>query len=88
MDVDANKVFLVSGQMHQAKVGGRQGLGPGVEQRVVVANDQTAAYRLLATQEPGFKPVGHASLNDYVTTVHKLRAVLDGSSTEWKLHVG
>lgn len=87
MSIDPKRTFLVSGQVIAEKVGGRHGLSPVVGQRVVVAQDELAAYALLATAEPGFRPVGHASLHDYEVAAAKLRAVATRQSTEWVLHV-
>lgn len=84
-EIDAGKVFLVSGQMLEQKVGGREGISPMVTQRVVVAEDAAAAVRRLAEAEPAFKPLGHASLADYEVAARRLRAVAEGRSSEWSI---
>lgn len=81
--IDPRRVFLVSGQIAEQKVGRREGVGSTVHQRVVVADDAVAAYQCLALAEPAFKPVGLASLADYEDSAKRLRAVAEGRSEEW-----
>lgn len=83
--IDPSRVFLVSGQIAEQKVGRRDGLGPTVHQRVVFADDAVAAYQRLATAEPAFKPIGLATLADYEDSAARLRAVAEGRSQEWAL---
>jgi hypothetical protein len=83
--IDPNRVFLVSGQMVERKVGGREGVGAAVVQRVVHADDAAAAYRALAEQDPAFQPLGVASLFDYEDAARRVRACIDGQSDEWPL---
>ncbi len=84
-EIDPRKVFLVSGQLLEQKVGGREGISPTVTQRVVVADDAVEAVRRLAEAEPMFRPVGHASLADYEDAARRLRAVAEGRSSEWSI---
>lgn len=83
---DPNRVFLVSGQLAERKVGGRDGRAPEVLQRVVVADDADGAYKALAAQEPGFVPLGLASLANYDEAAANLRAALAGEKTDWPLY--
>lgn len=84
-EIDTGKVFLVSGQMVEQKVGGREGISPVVTQRVVVAEDAAAAVRRLAEAEPTFKPLGQVSLAEYEDAARRLRAVAEGRSSEWSI---
>ncbi|MES2879187.1 MAG: hypothetical protein V4713_12255 [Pseudomonadota bacterium] len=86
MILNGKEVFLVSGQLRETKVGGRKGVSPRVEQRVVIAKDDLAAYNCLSAQEPDFSPLGHATLDDYEETARKVRAVVEGNSDVWKLY--
>lgn len=86
MAVKKNQVFLVSGQLKEEDAGGAR-LAPEITQRVVVAEDAQAAHGLLASTEPAFRPVGHASLQDYEDAVTKLRATLKGDATGWTVLV-
>lgn len=81
-----SQVFLVQGQFSQI-VEGIERLAPEIEQFVVVAHDDRAAYGLLESSAPGFRPVGHATLEDYEETAGKLRATLRGDDIGWKLLV-
>lgn len=81
-------VFLVSGQVPEQKIGGQQGLSPVIVQRVVLAPDPAEAIRILATAEPSFRPLGHASLAHYEDTAQRLRAVANGQSSEWSVVSG
>ena len=83
---DPKRVYLVSGQVVERKVGGREGRAPEVQQRVVVADDAEGAYKALAAQEPGFAPLGLASLANYEEAAANLRAVLAGDKTDWPLY--
>jgi hypothetical protein len=83
LDIDPRRVFLVSGQFRQQKVGGRGGVAPDITQRVVFAEDSAEAYRRLADALPSFQPVGLASLFDYEDAARRLRAVVAGQSQEW-----
>lgn len=87
VEIDTRKVFLVSGQRVEQKVGGREGISPKVTQRVVIAEDDLEAIQHLAKIEPQFRPVGHATLADYEDTARRLRAVAEGRSSEWSLLV-
>lgn len=78
----AAETFLISGQMQSSE---RGALSHQVHQRVVIAADERAAYKLLADVEPLFTPVGHASLEQYKATVAQLEATVRGESKEWKL---
>lgn len=84
-EIDPRKVFLVSGQIQEQKVGGREGISPVVTQRVVVAEDAAQAMQRLAEAEPMFKPLGQASLSDYEDAARRLRAVAEGRSKEWSI---
>lgn len=86
MAVMKTQVFLISGQ-YVRDVDGFQQLAPEIEQCVVIASDGPTAYKVIATNEPAFKPVGHATLQDYETAATKLRAVLKGETSGWKLLV-
>lgn len=83
--IDPTRVFLISGQIAEQKVGRREGVGSTVVQRVVVADDAVGAYQCLASTEPAFKPIGLASLADYEDSARRLRAVAEGRSEEWVL---
>lgn len=85
IEIDPRKVFLVSGQMLEQKVGGREGISPVVTQRVVVAEDAAQAMQRLAEAEPMFKPLGQASLSDYEDAARRLRAVAEGRSKDWSI---
>lgn len=82
-DIDPRRVFLVSGQFRQQKVGGRGGVSADITQRVVFADDSAEAYKRLAEALPSFQPVGLASLFDYEDAARRLRAVVAGQSQEW-----
>ncbi|RWA53158.1 hypothetical protein AU476_15190 [Cupriavidus sp. UYMSc13B] len=84
-DINPRRVFLVSGQLVEQKVGGREGISPTVTQRVVIAEDPSKALQRLAEAEPSFRPLGHASLADYEDAAARLRAVTEGRSTEWSV---
>lgn len=86
-DIDPRRVFLISGQLLEQKVGGREGISPTVTQRVVIAGDPVEALRRLAEAEPMFKPLGHASLAEYEDAAARLRAVVEGSNSEWSVLV-
>ena len=79
MNFNSNEVFLVSGQQFRdvADGGGRK-LSTDIEQRVVVAQNGVDAYKQIAIAEPGFRPLGLASLHEYEEAVRKLRATLNG----------
>lgn len=83
--INPQKVFLVSGQMLEQKVGGQEGRSPTVVQRVVVAEDAAEAIRKLEDAEPVFRPLGHASLAEYEDAAFRLRAVAEGRSNEWSI---
>ena len=60
-----------------------------IEQCVVVANDGIEAYKTIESQEPTFRPLGFATLDDYESTATNLRAVLKGEGIKgWKLIIG
>jgi hypothetical protein len=84
--VKKNQVFLVQGQFLKI-MDGVDRLSPEIEQFVVVADDDRAAYKLVELNEPGFSPVGHATLEDYEKTAGQLRATLRGEDVGWKLLV-
>jgi len=86
-DINPRRVFLVSGQLIEQKVGGREGISPTVTQRVVIAEDPVEALQRLAEAEPAFRPLGHASLADYEDAAVRLRAVAEGRSSEWSVLV-
>lgn len=81
--VDSKHVFLVSGQLHEAKLGGRIGLKPKVEQRVVVATSDSDAYQKLSESAPDFHPLGFTTLHDLEQACATIHAVLKGTSTTW-----
>lgn len=85
MAIRKDQVFLIQGQV----LYGDDGLQPSPEigQRVVVATNERMAYGLLAEKEPAFRPIGHATLQDYEATAAKLRAVLKGEDLSWDLLV-
>lgn len=86
MPVNANHVFLVSGQRLTDVAGENATLSPEIMQCVVVANDATAAYKILESMESDFRPLGLATLADYESTASTLRAVLSGEAKSgWKL---
>lgn len=86
MAVQKNQVFLVQGQMERLVDGVAQ-RGPEIEQRVVVAQDARVAYEVLAANEPGFKPIGRATLQDYENAATKLRAAIKGDNVGWIMHI-
>lgn len=86
-EINPQKVFLVSGQMLEPKVGGQQGSNPSVVQRIVMAEDAAEALRTLGEAEPLFRPLGHASLAEYEDAAFRLRAVAEGRSNEWSILV-
>lgn len=73
-----SEVFLVSGQILRSVDGVKQ-LSPEIEQCVVVAPSSDAAYGALAVSEPAFRPVGHATLQDYELAARKIVAAVDGA---------
>lgn len=81
--IDPQKVFLLSGQMIDQKVGGRAGVSPVVQAHVVVADDLALAIQSLSETEPRFQVLGGASLYDYEESARRLRDVVEGRSTEW-----
>ena len=80
------EIFLVSGQFLR-RVDGMQQLSPEIEQCVVVAPDDKAAYDALAVSEPSFRPLGFVSLDQYDRAASQIRATVSGENTEWKLLV-
>lgn len=84
---DSKQVFLVAGHVPEPKVGGRMGIKPTVEQRVIIAAGATLAARQLAALEPEFVTLGMTSLHDFEQAIVKIRAVANGESTEWPLIV-
>lgn len=86
MAVRKNEVFLISGQLLE-RMDGTQQLAPEVEQRVVVAPNDRVAYRFLSEQEPAFRPIGFATLQQFEESAAKLRATIQGKETGWKLLV-
>jgi len=80
---DPRRVFLVSGQVLEKKVGGRERVSAAVTQRVVHADDGLEAYRRLAEAEPAFQPLGFGSLFDYEDAVRRVREAVEGRSDEW-----
>ena len=87
MSVNSKNIFLVSGQRLLA--GSSEKLSPIIEQCVVVANDGIEAYQAIESEEPSFRPLGFATLDDYESTATKLRAVLKGEGIKgWKLIIG
>ncbi|MEM8519049.1 hypothetical protein [Janthinobacterium sp. CAN_S7] len=68
-----SEVFLVSGQMLRSIEGVKQ-LAPEIEQCVVVARNRDSAYDTLAVSEPAFRPLGHATLQDYEMAARKIAA--------------
>lgn len=85
MSVNAENVYLVSGHRFKVLDGGIRKMSPEIEQRVVVAKNDVEAYQLLASQEPGLLPVGHASLHDYEQAAINIRAALAGNKTGWQV---
>lgn len=83
MSAIPGNVFLVSGQRFEILEGGVRKVSPEIEQRVVVAQGDVAAYQLLASQEPGFLPSGHASLEAYDQAAMNIRAALQGEKGAW-----
>lgn len=81
-----SQVFLVQGQMVM-KVNGVDKYSPVIESCVVVAQDHVAAYSHLETVMPTFKPVGHASLQEYEDAASKLRSALKGEDVGCKVFV-
>ena len=89
MSVNAKNVFLVSGQRMVLVEGVGETLSPDVEQCVVIANDGREAYKTLESMEPGFHPLGFATLDNYESTATKMRAVLNGDqNVGWRLIAG
>lgn len=85
MQFKPETVFLFSGQMSRSLPAARRTKGPLLEQRVVVAPDEAAAYGLLAQKEPNFRPLGAASLKDYEDAAANVRAALNGTKNDWPL---
>lgn len=86
MAVKKDQVLLVSGQLRLT--GNESGhLAAEVIQRVVIAEDDKAAYQMLAVTEPQFFPIGHATLQQYEDVAAKLRATLKGDQTGWTILV-
>ena len=85
MSVAKSEVFLVQGQ--RAK-GDGNGLEGTIEQLVVVARNRDDVGEVLAANVPDFRMIGSATLKDYEATAERIRAVLDGKSTEWAMLVG
>ena len=83
--IDPGTVFLFSGQAVVQKVGDREGARPEVTQRVVVAEDAVVAAQRLAKHDPSFRILGYATLADYEETARRLRAVVEGNSTDWTI---
>lgn len=81
----SNTVFLFSGQFEQTSIGGRTGLNPTIRQCVVIAENQKLAYECLTKHMPQFRPLGHATLEDYETTVMKLKKASEGVGTDWEV---
>lgn len=82
MVVKSDQVFLVSGQM---QAHGEPNRGPVVQQCVVVAESDRAAYECLALQKPNFRPLGLSTLEDHEKAVADLRAVLNKTGKNWDL---
>lgn len=87
MATTAKHVFLISGQRQRSMPDGSMTLAPEIEQCIVVAQDDRAAYQSLAAADPDLQPVGHATLYEYERTAAKLRAALKGDETGWRLIV-
>jgi hypothetical protein len=75
----SDEVYLVQGQRAAGK---DRPAGAVIEQRVVVAASSEAMMAALAKAEPGFRPVGWATLADYERTARRLRASLKPGSAE------
>lgn len=84
MAAKTSEVFLVSGQLLR-RVDGELVLAPEVEQCVVVARDIDHAYSAIAISEPAFRPMGHATLQDYENSATKVRAALGGDDVGWSV---
>lgn len=87
MQVKPENVYLISGRVSVPPNVERRANEPVVTQRVVVAKDEISAYSWLAKKEPSFRPIGAASLRDYENAIANLRAVLNGTKTDWPLLV-
>lgn len=83
--LNTKNVFLVSGQVQEPKLGGRTGLRPVVEQRVVIAADDADAYLLIQQSAPAFQPLGLTSLHALEQAATTVRRVLSGESDAWPL---
>jgi len=79
MMAKTSEVFLVSGQFLRSVDGVKQ-LAPEIEQCVVVAHNRDSAYGTLAVSEPAFRPLGHATLQDYELAARKIVAAVGGAS--------
>lgn len=78
MMAKTSEVFLISGQILR-NVDGVRKLAPEIEQCVVVARSRDAAYGTLAAFEPAFRPIGHATLQDYELAARKMVAAVAGT---------
>lgn len=89
MSVNAKQVILVSGQRLVKVEGSGEKLSPDIEQLVVVADNGVEAYTALESLEPGFRPLGFATLDDYESTAAKIRDAVSGKvTTGWKVVLG
>lgn len=79
-------VFLVQGQLSKV-VDGVTKTMPEIVQQVVVSDNAESAMALVKKVTANFQLVGYASLEDYEATAAKIRAVVDGVSTEFPLLV-
>jgi len=68
-------------------IDGADQLLPEVEQRVVVAFDESTAMKLLGDREPKFKLLGYATLKDYEDTALNIRAAVTGIDDKWVVYV-
>lgn len=87
MQANPETVFLLSGQLSTTASVDKSQIGPQFVQRVVVAPDEASAYRCIREKEPGFRPLGAANLRDYELAAENVRAVLNGTKTDWPLYV-
>lgn len=74
--VNAKQVYLVSGQRVVSESGKAPTLAPQVEQIVVVAPHDSAAYAMLSESTPLFRPLGHSTLFEHEQAARMLRATL------------
>lgn len=80
LDAAKDQIFLMSGQVSRHA-------DTTVVEHVVVAQDAQAARGVLAANEPAFVVGGLYSLQDYERAAGKMRAVLRGVDSGWKLLV-